>query len=63
MKVLTKLWATRSTDSRNIRLLIDQNYLVDIFNDLGPTVFLGIEDILYPTNIFNWLDHDVRRSF
>lgn len=62
-KILVKFWAPALSGSHDIRLLIDQPSLMDVFRELGPAVFLGIEDIIYSMDIFTWLDHEVQFRF
>lgn len=59
-KALVEFWVAAPSDSHDIRLLVDQTSLIDVFRELGPAVFLGVEDIMYPSDIFTWLDHQVR---
>lgn len=59
-KTLVDYWTASPSDLCDTHLQVDLPSLVNVLRELGPTVFLGMEDLMFPSNIFTWFDDDVR---
>lgn len=63
MQILVQFWAASPNNSARIRLLVDRSSLIDVFHELGPSLFFGVEHKTYPTDILQWLLYHIRCSF
>ncbi len=59
MKSLLHNWRPPHNLPPDIRLLVDDSSLIEVFKYLGPTLFFRIEGHELPIeDLFNWLNDD-----